>query len=673
MSTKRAVPQKPGLNWVAESIGWTLVVFCTYLITLRQGLGGGDSGELTLAAATLGVVHPPGYPLYTLLGWVFSRLPVGELAWRLNLLSAFCGALGSGLVFASLRRWTGQPAPAILGAGLLAFAPLVWGYATVAEVFSLHLMFVAWAIYASVELGVAPSAGACYRAALGLGLGLGHHQTFLFYAIPWMMWALPRLRRLLPDARRRGLALGCGLLGFVPYLFLWAAAARQPAIAWGHADSLQGLWRHICRSDYGTFVLSRGDTAGEGDFLLRLGDVLRQLPAELGWPGVALLIWGGLDGLKRRRGPALPASGQGLGRLWGGACLFYLLGFTALNNMRRDGALALAMQARFAQQTYVVLAVGCAFGLLAVQRRGGTAALGPRSAKLSLGVAGLWVLLHAGLHAPSAAVTRGHLLEDWGRRVLDAAPAHSLLLCSGDDVQGSLRYLQHAQGRRPDVAVIDVAQLSYPWSVRWAARHMPAVVAGVGPRPWGFDLQQVVQVNLGRRPVLLWNARQALPAGIALLPFGPARLVQPPGGSVDLTALRRANAAIFGFDLPAAAAAYPNDSWEAHAAEEYNQSQQFYGSSLLRLAQASAVGLAGENLAAGIAALEQVAARLPEPPAEICKNLGVAYQLRSASDPAYLPRMVRSWRAYLRRCAGQCPPQETQAIQHILRRIDHVG
>ncbi|MGD9101843.1 MAG: DUF2723 domain-containing protein, partial [Anaerolineae bacterium] len=60
-----------------------------YGLTLAPGLTwahyGADGGDLVTAAHTLGVPHPPGYPTYTLLAWLFTRLSLGNVAWRVNL------------------------------------------------------------------------------------------------------------------------------------------------------------------------------------------------------------------------------------------------------------------------------------------------------------------------------------------------------------------------------------------------------------------------------------------------------------------------------------------------------------------------------------------------------------------------------------------------------------
>ena len=73
----------------------SLLAFLLYIRTLAPGLSFIDSGELGTVAATLGVAHPTGYPLFTLLGWLFTRLPLAsEVIVRLNIMAAvFCAAV----------------------------------------------------------------------------------------------------------------------------------------------------------------------------------------------------------------------------------------------------------------------------------------------------------------------------------------------------------------------------------------------------------------------------------------------------------------------------------------------------------------------------------------------------------------------------------------------------
>src|SRR5213080_3690831 len=91
--------------WIAGAL-LTLAWLVVYLATVSPTVNFIDSGELITAVHEPGVVHPPGYPLYTLLGYVVSYLLWGEVAWRVNALSAFFGALAVGAMYLFLVEVT---------------------------------------------------------------------------------------------------------------------------------------------------------------------------------------------------------------------------------------------------------------------------------------------------------------------------------------------------------------------------------------------------------------------------------------------------------------------------------------------------------------------------------------------------------------------------------------
>src|SRR6188474_3472114 len=75
-----------------------------YMATLLPGIGSGDTAEFQRVAPTLGVAHPTGYPLYTMLGWLWSWLPLGGTpAWRMSMFSACTATLAVGVLFTTAR------------------------------------------------------------------------------------------------------------------------------------------------------------------------------------------------------------------------------------------------------------------------------------------------------------------------------------------------------------------------------------------------------------------------------------------------------------------------------------------------------------------------------------------------------------------------------------------
>jgi hypothetical protein len=110
----------------AASSALAVVAAVVYGFTAFRTVGGGDSGELSVAAYSFGVAHPPGYPLYTLLAKLFSMVFVfGPIAWRMNLFSAWCDAIAIGLCAAAAARLSRDVWAGVLAAGLFGFSPLV--------------------------------------------------------------------------------------------------------------------------------------------------------------------------------------------------------------------------------------------------------------------------------------------------------------------------------------------------------------------------------------------------------------------------------------------------------------------------------------------------------------------------------------------------------------------
>ena len=127
---------------------------CVYLLTLAPTVALGDSPELAVAAHRLGIAHPTGYPLYTLLGHLWlNLLPVGDVAWGMNLFSALAGAAGMAVFASFLLRFTQSALGAWAGAISFAFTPLFWAQCTLTEVYSLHVFLLAVVVYRRLPLG----------------------------------------------------------------------------------------------------------------------------------------------------------------------------------------------------------------------------------------------------------------------------------------------------------------------------------------------------------------------------------------------------------------------------------------------------------------------------------------------------------------------------------------
>ncbi len=306
-------PTTRGLQWAARRLPWIVGAgfALAYALFAAPGIVAlfDDTLEFQLVLPTAGIAHPTGYPLYTLLGFVWSRLffPVGEWAWRVNLLSALFAGAAVGVTCALAQRiarlqggTTWPSAAAGVGAALaFGLGPVWWNQATVAEVYALHLLFVALAMLLAIMAGeAAPARQPRLVVALAAlcGLALTHHRTtvLLFPALAiYLLLAVPALRR--PGR----LWLYCGAALLLP-LLLYAyiplrAAAGVHDLNGSYVASWQGFLDHVLARQYGAFF-------AENPLAVQrtLDDWLKLAGAQMGWVVAGLGLAGIVFGLLRR-------------------------------------------------------------------------------------------------------------------------------------------------------------------------------------------------------------------------------------------------------------------------------------------------------------------------------------------------------------------------------------
>ena len=121
----------------AGSLVAAAIAAFVYALTLAPSVGAGDSGELILAAHSMGIPHPPGYPVWVLLARCMDLVPWGTAALRQNALSALLSAVAAGLCYALARRSGLDRLGRIVATVVFAGSTLVWDAAVVTEVYAL--------------------------------------------------------------------------------------------------------------------------------------------------------------------------------------------------------------------------------------------------------------------------------------------------------------------------------------------------------------------------------------------------------------------------------------------------------------------------------------------------------------------------------------------------------
>ncbi len=350
-----------------------LAAFVLYAITAAPSIVrfDDDSLEFQLVGPTLGIAHPTGYPLYTLLGGLWSRVifPIGNWAWRMNLFSALAGAITVGLIYALIRRVSeqsgapGHPLAGLVGAGVFALGSVWWSQTTVAEVYALHGLFTAAILYAAVTItqeSVLNPDRRMTRLFLLFGLSLAHHRTTLLLApglAVYLLWQIPDLWRPRWIWVRWAAALALPLL---LYLYLPLRAGMGVADLNGdYVNTWAGFWFHVLAQGYAGFfeanplAVSRSFGAWLAFFAGQMGAFYLVL-GIVGW------IWLGL-----RRGSARRAGG--FLALIAGVNLLFVLNY-------RVGDPEV-----FLIPTFLALAVGVGAGMVGLMERLGK---GPLSAQI---------------------------------------------------------------------------------------------------------------------------------------------------------------------------------------------------------------------------------------------------------------------------------------------------
>jgi hypothetical protein len=243
--------EKKRLRWTI-SIAVFLVSFIVYLATLAPTISWGDSAEFVTVAYTMGIAHPSGYPLYTLISKLFTYLPVGSIAYRVNLVSALFGSLTVMLVFLVVAKITSRFVPAILSSAFLAFSFVFWSQVVRAEVYALNAFFLTIIVLLLIRYDESRNIKFVYYTAFIYGLSLTNHLLSIILALPIIYFVLSAgltYRKIL-NFRVISFIIFFFLLGLTPYLYLPLRSSQNPILDWGNPATIGNLVKHVSGYQY---------------------------------------------------------------------------------------------------------------------------------------------------------------------------------------------------------------------------------------------------------------------------------------------------------------------------------------------------------------------------------------------------------------------------------------
>jgi tetratricopeptide (TPR) repeat protein len=221
-----------------------------YMLTVCPTVYLGDSGELTAAAFCLGIPHNTGYPLYCLLGKLFCLAPLGNVAFRVNLMSACLAVATVWLVYSMILKWTGSRLAGFVGAGVLAFSRVFWLQTVSAEVYTLHAFFVALLIRVLAWWDGKKDFCALALLVFLTGLSFGNHMQTVMLApsVLWMVFSGDR--KALLNVKRFGILTALFVVALAVYVYLPIRTEAGAAIHWGDPNTLDRFIAHVTGSTH---------------------------------------------------------------------------------------------------------------------------------------------------------------------------------------------------------------------------------------------------------------------------------------------------------------------------------------------------------------------------------------------------------------------------------------
>jgi hypothetical protein len=411
----------------AMAAGVFLLLFAVYLATLLPGLGGGeDTPKFQYIGAVLGTAHDPGYPLYTMLTHAWSRVPLGTLAYRINVFSAVWGATACALVFLAMRSlrvglWIAAAVACAMGLG-----HIQWQHSVFAEVYTLSAALTAATVLCLICWDTTRRQRWLYAAVAAASLAFGAHLIFVGSLPAIVLFVLAAFRWRVPW-RVAAVSALIVLAGLAQYGYVWVRTVQHSDYLEARAHNLSELtdvmrarqFQRVSFRDTPRVVATR-----------RLPAVLTEIRNEMGAAAALFALAGAaLLAVRGRR-----TAGLLLGAAAGQAVLLAMLGDVAV------GPIALPAIA------LVWILTGCGIDGLRAPAR--TRAAGRLASGIGAAIA---VAIAATLGAANyhGSNHRGDTYEaDYMRLLFDSLPPKAAIVAAHYSLDHMVEYQKVVTGRK---------------------------------------------------------------------------------------------------------------------------------------------------------------------------------------------------------------------------------
>ena len=463
------------------------VSLIAYSLTLCPTVHVGDSGEFITNAFILGINHPTGYPLHSLLGrTAVLLLPFLTPAVAVNFLSALAASLSAVFAFAIVKIVSTRVDVATTTALLFGFSTTLWSRATTAEVYPLVLLSEAIAIYFLLRWTSGNDARDLIALAYVTGLGLSQHVLGLLIAACIFLYILIKRPAIFLNLRLLLILLGFAFLGWTTYLYLPIRASAHPPIAWGNPETLRNFIHHLYPvAGKGISYLFAGEQGG------RFTRILEQTFTKEFWY-FGILAIPGLYRLRHR---------QLLLFLFVSIPVLVVF-FTVNRNMPFHADFDAYL---LPVHLIVAILIGCGI-LLLYEIIEGTDV--PRKLPgYRIAFSGFVFLLPLALlliNFSGEDKSRDYFGQDFGTNLMRTVGRNSIVFTIGDEQTFLAWYKKYVEKTMSDATIIDAQLLG----ASWGGTHM--FQGQLELQPQGSEsaeaiARQIIHNNIGKRPICFTN------------------------------------------------------------------------------------------------------------------------------------------------------------------------
>jgi len=443
-----------------------IVTFALYIFTAYPSVAPyRDSGEMSTVIPTLGVAHPPGYPLYIITSNAISRLiPFGNTAKKISAVSALFMSLAVVILYSILLLLLTDGNPAANGRALSATAAalslcfglsyLNWYLAIVQEMYTMGVLMATAAVYFIL-------AGKTPMAFFILGMSLGVRTETILTLPAFFLYVLKTDGKEKFFARIFKPSLFF-ILGASVFFYSYIRANTAPLINWGDPSTFSKLLSSLMRRSHGGTLdlISAGYAAGE-NFSDGILHYLTHIARDYcGIPFVAAIA--GIFYFFKYKKKLLILSLGG----WSVSGLLFIY----LANMPPNPHALAILEAHYLLPD-IFMWILSSGGFIYFYKKS-SAKIIPSSSTTTVAVSAAGALaiffmsasfLDAGKHAGFFAKPSDYILEDYARAIRVTAPPDSAVVVKEDVQVFTLWYEKYISGKRPDLTIIPSGLSGSPW------------------------------------------------------------------------------------------------------------------------------------------------------------------------------------------------------------------